>query len=385
VAALSVLVAALSASLPAQSTWIVNSGGGPGVHFTDLASAVGAAAHGDTILVFPDAFRNPYGSFTTDKGIAVVGVNRPFLSTLPGPVRVQNLAAARTFRLAGFDTPRNQELHVEVLGCAGLVHLEDLHAVEHGAFLPSWPAIDVANCTLVTLHDVEDFGTPGLRVDASRVVATACRFGVTSLGLGGGPCLWASNASVQVAEPRFEATFGSAVPAITTTNSQLFVGGTAAGWIQGSQDFVGGAAAAIQATGGVVIVDPNVRLNPFTPVPQPITGTAVVAIAPVPVSFVANDAPGLALAATFTAPAGSAVIGFLGLPSLPLPTPLGVQMLQASPLATLTVAVVPGAGAVVATTGVPAALPRGMAFGVQSAVLRSGAVLLGAPCHFVVH
>jgi hypothetical protein len=374
-----------AAVVRAQATWIVNSGGGPGVHFTDLAAAVAAAAHGDTVLVFPDAFNSAYAGFTTDKGIAVIGVNRPRLGTSPVPVQVQNVPAGRSFRLAGFDAPRNQELHVVISGCAGNVHLEDLHAVEHGALAPTWPAIDIAGCTLVTLHDVEDFGMPAVRVQGGTLLATACRLGVTSLGLGGGPCLFAANATVQVTEPRFEATSGTTVPAIMTVDSQLFVGGTAAGYIQGSQDFMGGAAAAIHATGGLVIVDPGVRLNPFTPVAQPITGTAVVAIAPVPASFVANDAPGLVLAATFTAPPGSAVIGFLGLPVAPLPTPLGTQLLASSPLATLTVAVVPAAGTVAASTPVPASLPRGSAFGVQSAVLANGVVALGSACHFVVH
>jgi hypothetical protein len=265
------------------------------------------------------------------------------------------------------------------------VHLEDLHALEPGFFLPTWPSIEILNCALVTLHDVEDFGTPAVRVRSSTAVLTSCRLGETSIGLGGGPCLYVDNATVQVTQPAFRALGGVSVPAITMQNSLLTIGGTVAGYVQGGEDWLGNAAAAIVANGGEVRIDPAVRLNPFTRIPQPITGTAAVSIAPQPSAFVTGDQPGSTLAATFTAPAGSVVIGVLGLPAPPLATAFGTVLLQPAPLATLAVAVVPNGGAVTTATPVPAGIARGLAFAVQPAVVRGGAIGLGSGCAFVLH
>ncbi len=363
----------LALPLAAQNTWIVNPGGGPGVHFTDLPSAVAAAAHGDTIRVQWGPFLQGVTGFTTDKGLTIVGEGMVALATATTPVTVANLPAGRTFRLVGFVAPRDQEMRIHVRNCQGQVHLENLHATEPGLFAPRGPAIHVADSALVTMRDVEDFGTPAVLIERSVAVLTRCRLGVTTLGLGGGPCLHGADALLMVAEPVFQT--GWLADAVTLANCHLRLGGSAG-------SVIAAAGRPIVANGGSLVLDPMVPLRPGAGNP-PVSGNARVNMTFVPVCWTGRASPGTTMPVLSTQPPNALVLLLLGEPGAPLATGLG-PMMFAQPPVVLALPPQPGPNAI-AVVAVPAALPHGSAFVVQALVLHGGGAELSTPAPFVVH
>jgi len=255
---LPLLLLATTAALSAQTTWIVNPGGGPGVHFTDLPAAVAAANDGDTIVVQWGPFLTGVTGFTTNKGLTIVSDSQVLLDTMSTAVTISGLPAGRQFRLLGFAGPRDHEMFVRVQNCAGEVHLENLHASEPGLFSPAGTGIWISNCALVTLRDVEGFGAPAVRIDNSTVVLANCRLGVTTLGIGGGPCLHATDATVDVSEPQFDTGFSS--DCVTLVRTHLRLGGTSASRIKAGNQLLGFPGTPIVTTLGSVTIDPNVQL-----------------------------------------------------------------------------------------------------------------------------
>lgn len=67
--ALPVLLALVLPGKAAVSTWIVEDNGGPGVDFTQIQTAIDAAAPGDTLLVMP----GNYTGFSLRKGMRILG------------------------------------------------------------------------------------------------------------------------------------------------------------------------------------------------------------------------------------------------------------------------------------------------------------------------
>lgn len=379
------LVLLLVASLPAQTTWIVDRGGSPGAHFADLPPAVAAAAPGDTILVRADAFLQPYSPFTTGKGLRVIGLDQPLLSTAHAAVRIQGVAASQRFVLAGFDAPRDQDLRVAVADCAGPVHLENLHAVEPGFFLPSSAAIDIARCALVTLRDVEGFGLPAVEIRASTVVLAACRLGVTSLGLGGGPPLWASDSHVDIVESRLQAT-GATESAVRLVRCRSRIGGTASAVLQGGPwPGTGGAAPAIYEAGGTLRLDPRVQLNPLAGTPAIVAGPGFVS-GSVAACVTSRAAPGAPLQATVVGGGGDLVLLALGFPAPPYATPFGDAFLLPGPVDLVFAGTLPPGGQIGVPLGtVPVSFPRGEVFGLQPVTADGSAIRLGVAAAFAVH
>ncbi|MGB3969062.1 MAG: hypothetical protein WBO45_20175, partial [Planctomycetota bacterium] len=239
----SCVAAVLAAAAFAQNTWIVNAAGGLGVHFLDLPTAVAAPAvvDGDTILVHTGPTGEGATPFVTSKGVTIVGVGGqvPIYTTFANQIAIVALPAGRTFRLVGFTRPTDGELNVLVQGCAGQVHLEDLHARSPDLFFPTWPGIVVDQCASVTLRDVENFGTPAVQVNLSTVTLVSCRLGLTSIGVGGGTGLGATNATVHVAQPWFEPAW--AQHALSATNSVVRISGDGGARLAGGQYAVNGA------------------------------------------------------------------------------------------------------------------------------------------------
>lgn len=386
-----VVVAGSAGAVLAQTTWIVNASGGPGVHFTDLATAVAAAVDGDTIACQHPTFGESLGGFTTAKGLTIVGdANGVPLTTNGAPIQVVGLPAGRTFRMAGFQAVIDGELRIVLQNCAGQVELDNLQAREPDWFFPSTPAIDITNCASVVLQDVVDFGVPAVRVVGSQVVLNHCWLGVTRILVGGGPGLCATNATVDVVQPNFHTAGLQQAPgvgyaAITATNSVLRLAGDAAAWVSGGPPFSATGGSAIVANGGTVTIDPAVTLAAGTG--QPLcAGSATFVTARVPATWTATVArPGQPLAFSSMAPAGAAVWQALGLPGPLTGTPLGVLGLDpGTHFVFFPVAVASGTAPVTNATVVPAALPRGQAFASQAVVWDGSSLQIGAVVTFVV-
>jgi hypothetical protein len=226
-----VATAVLCVAAAAQSTWIVNSNGGPGVHFPTLPAAVAAAASGDTIIVQNDPFNFGGAPFTTNKGLTIVGEGggARIVTGPQTPIEVIGLPANETFRMVGFSRPIDGAMHVRLDGCAGRVHLENLVASEPDIIQLPGPSILIHQCADVTLRGIVGFGSPAVQIDASRVVLVSCQLGLTLIGLGGGQGVRANYSTIDIVEPRFDTGFvtqGGAIELVGCTTR--LTGGPAA-------------------------------------------------------------------------------------------------------------------------------------------------------------
>jgi hypothetical protein len=379
---LTVLV--LSFPLVAQSTWVVSAAGGPGVHFASVPAALASTSvvDGDTILVHTGPFLEGCDPFTTSKGVTIVGVGGgvPIYTTPAAAIEIVSLPAGRTFRLVGFARVTDGELKLRALNCGGAVHFENLHAREPDVFFPTYPAIQIDTCASVTLRDVENFGSPALWTQYSRVVMVSCRLGITSLGLGGGTALQASNAIVDVVQPRFEPVQASA---IMVSDTELRIAGDGAALLAGGT--TPSAMPAIVALGGSVVLDPAVP-TPTGSAPV-FSGSATFTLAPVPATWTLSAAaPGQPLLIRSMAPAGAAVFQALGVAARLVPSPLGVLGIDAAvPFVFFPPAIAPANGVVTNAVAVPAALPLGQTFCSQAVVFGGVSLRVGAPVTFAVH
>lgn len=379
-----------SALLSAQTTWIVNASGGVGVHFSDLASAVANAVDGDTILCQTPTFGESLGGFTTNKALTIVGdANGVPLTTLGVPIQIVGLPAGKTFRMAGFQAVIDGELRIGLQNCAGRVELDNLQAREPDLFFPTAPAIDISNCASVAMRDIVDFGLPAVRVQSSRVLLTCCRLGITRINLGGGPCLWATNADIDIVQPEFQTAglgpaSGGGYAAIFATNSVLRVGGDHQALVSGGPPLSASGGSAIVANGGTVTIDPAVALAAGTGSPL-IAGSATLVTAPVVGTWITTPSQaGQPLALRTTAPSASIVWQALGLPAAITATPWGTLGIDvAAGPAFFPPLVATGAG-VANQLVVPPSLPRGQAFASQAVVWDGGTLSFGAPVVFVV-
>jgi hypothetical protein len=378
------LAAVLTTPVLAQSTWVVNAAGGPGVHFTTVPAALASpgVVDGDTVLVHAGPFLEGCDPFTTSKGVTIVGVGGavPIYTSSVAGIEVVGLPAGRSFRLVGFSKWTDGELRLRAASCAGTVHFENLHAREPDLFFPTQPAITIDACASVTLRDVENFGTPAVSVLLSRAAIVSCRLGITSLGLGGGAAVQASNAFVDVVQPRFEPVFGSAILAsntdlrITGDGGALLAGGTSPSSVP-----------AILANGGSVVLDPAVP-TPTGTAPV-LAGNAAFTVAPVAGSWtLAAATPGQTLSIRTRAATGAVVFQALGAPGPLSPTALGVLGIDAAvAFVFFPAAIAPARGVVTSQVLVPAALPVGQAFASQAVVWNGSTLGFGAPVTFTVH
>lgn len=384
-------VAGLASALAAQQTWTVNASGGPGAQFATLAAAVAAAADGDVIVCQHPMFGESLGGFTTSKGLTIVGdANGVPLQTLGAPIQVIGLPAGRTFRMAGFQAISDGELRITLQNCAGRVELDNLQARSPDAFFPSTPAIDIAQCASVVLRDVVDFGTPAVRIDGSRVVLSSCWLGITRIGVGGGPCLQATNAEVEVVQPVFR-TGGQLAgpnapwPAIAATNSVLRVSGGAGAIVSAGPPISATGGSAIVANSGAVRLDSAVVLA--AGIGQPTTaGTATFTMGPVPATWcIAPAVAGQALALATAAPAGAVAWLAVGLPTALASSPLGPLGVDPASAVFLPAAIAPvGGGSIASLVAIPSTLPRGQGFAAQAVVWDGAALQTGLPVVFVV-
>lgn len=175
--ATSILAALLASSCAlAQTTWIVDATNGPGTSFTDVPAAVAAASSGDLLIVRP----GNYTSFETNKGLTMLGglgvrIARP-QPLHASAVVVSGLPANETFTMLGFETVPATFLlpRIEVLSCAGKVHLEDIRidGIARSLFQNGSPALRIENAASVVLARSRFRGQPGVLARGSTLIAT---------------------------------------------------------------------------------------------------------------------------------------------------------------------------------------------------------------------
>ena len=255
-----VLAATLAASFlatdraAAQRTWIVDARGGPGVHFTDLLTAVPAAAPGDTIRVVGPR-RTDWACPTIDKGVALV--TDPTAGMRLDALEIENLPGRQRFSARGFVC-----FYMSVRNCAGGVFLGECSVTSNARTLE----IAVRDASLVSLKSGH---FTRLRAARSRVIAsdatgTDWHFHHCVTEISGGYFWGASYPWSGTPTSAATVRFGT----FRATAEAAFVGGA------GRFSQLPG----IDAAGGTVEIDPSVILNGHTParVPVPSMDGAIV-------------------------------------------------------------------------------------------------------------
>ena len=178
---------ALLVAAPAlANTWIVDAAGGPGSHFTDIPSAIGAAVAGDILLVRPGS----YSAFTLDEPLVIVAqAPGVVVGNTSSSTNVENIVLGSKAALAGMRI----EGILYVTSCSTEIVLDEL-------VLP-YGRVQVQNCADVRLRACSvtgrdgantsnpylgfHHGHPAILVDASRVEVVDCDL----LGGDGGDCI----------------------------------------------------------------------------------------------------------------------------------------------------------------------------------------------------
>jgi hypothetical protein len=210
------------------------------------------------------------------------------------------------------------------------------------------------------------------------VVLSNCALGRTYIGLGGGPCLRANYATVDIVEPEFD-TLGNFVAAVETIATDLRIAGS-------SLSHISNGGPAIIANGGSVTIDPSVQLSAGGLLGQPVYGTASRSIENVSGSFASAATAGTVMTITTVAEPSALVALALGIPGPLTDIAIGTVGIDlAQPIGFFPVVTVPPQGTATVAVPIPMAMMRGAAFATQAGVLRSGGVSLSLPCTFVVH
>jgi len=152
--ALAVVGAFSTPSLALATTYVVDSGGGPGSNFLDLPPAIAFAAPGDVLLVRPGS----YSGFTLDKPLAIIAQDGNV--NVLGNVVVHNLAAGAVASLVALDL---QASSLGISNCAGTV-IGDSLIVPYSS--------SISGSADVRLRSISGSGTTFvamLQVSASRV------------------------------------------------------------------------------------------------------------------------------------------------------------------------------------------------------------------------
>lgn len=369
------LALALSSSLLAQRTWIVDAQNGAGTDFPDMPAAIAAAAPGDLVLARPGT----YSGFTTNKGLRVVAPARAtLLQTVVGNcLVVSGLPAGQTFSIAGFDAPRRTYFSADFSNNQGRVAITDLRSLETcgcGPLHQNPAAIKLTDCAAVSLDGVVNYGGPALHVIRSNVVLTRCSFGSVQPFDPMGDCLWLDGGTVDALDCTFDARAASDVmampqPCVRMTAGTLRLRGTTAGMVQGGFEVnPPNPAPAVLATGGTLVIDPDVRLNPNAGAAAALqlTNTSLTQ-RQLSGAVIRSASIGGAFQADLIAQANASAVLLLGVPGARVGSPLGDLDLDLASQVPLTSGVVGASGALSASFPLPAALPRGLAVCVQGA------------------
>jgi hypothetical protein len=145
------------APLASAEIYVVDDDGGPGVDFTDLPPAIAAVQSGDTLLVRAGV----YSSFSTDKGITMLGQGNP---TVPAILAV-SLPPGLELAMRGVSSS-----NVRLENCSGTIFLEGASQLGR---------VEVASCVDVRLRGLMIAAPPettALSIEsASNVEIVQCK------------------------------------------------------------------------------------------------------------------------------------------------------------------------------------------------------------------
>lgn len=176
VAASLALLLGCNAAISAQRVWVVATGGGSGVDFTEIQAAVDAAAHDDTIVVRAGAYApvvvNGKGLVIVADGSVSVGNNAAT------GLEVRNLPATRAVVVRGIDaTGVIRALNVEA--CLGPVTIEDCDLSGilggHGGMVNMSTQVSLLRCRFQSGFPIRTPGT-GVIAANSTLHAFDCEF-----------------------------------------------------------------------------------------------------------------------------------------------------------------------------------------------------------------
>ncbi len=157
---------ALASGLAAQTTWIVNSGGG--AQFTTIQPAIAAASPGDRIEVQGPG---PYPAFVVDRGVDVVAIANAVCAS----VEVQGVPAGSRARVADFRVTFGPNSSVKVMNCAGSVLLSNLTPAATLYSTVAHPGLEITNCPTVFVDRGSYTGIHGFAIsggDSSGALIT---------------------------------------------------------------------------------------------------------------------------------------------------------------------------------------------------------------------
>jgi hypothetical protein len=325
------LAAATLVPSPAAQTFVVSAAGGPGVAFTDIPPAVAAVPDGATLLVRP----GNYSSFTIDaKGLTLLMDAGATVHWPAGAqVTVRNLAASQHVVLHGLEL--ESAVPPAVLrceNCAGTVVLQRCRTVP----APGWAGgrLVVLGCREVRLADCVI--SPVGSFSAAALFDSNVYFARSRLAAGG----WYAAGIIATAGSACELVDCEVrTAAITLSGAPLTVDAGAVARVLGATvlDATPLASSANPAIGGggAVLLDPGVVLLANVP---PIAPTVLSAMLAMPAVTAPSSALGGAASATMTLPPAAFGGLLVGPPAPaflapPFPTPLGLDPLQAVPIA----------------------------------------------------
>ncbi len=348
-----VAVAGSTASLAAQQTLVVGAGG----TFPTIAAAITAASPGDTVLVNGGSWTE---NLTIDKGIALIGRSaRLEQGVLLQPLRIRDVPLGESVTVAGF-TPQSGSFaldrQVEVLDCAGAVHLHDLGQsglriwrltarnsaqVHVSSSIFRTALLENCNTTIEScVFDPESFWSLTVRGGRAAVVGSSLRGGVSVLASN---AISLTHGELAIADSTVRAT-GQNNPAIATI-------------------------------GGAVLVDPSAVLQPTGAAPA-VSGTATVV--PFEFGFQRARTDGTTLTMVAAGPAGAPFLTLIGLPAPLQPTNAGWAWLDPTATAVVAAGTFPATGTHTSTLLHPS-LPPGTTAVLQTALLGSAGVSLSTP------
>lgn len=350
--------------LAAQSTWVVDSAGGPGVNFTTIQEAVDAAADGDLVVVrgSPTA----YAPAIVMKGLRIVGQPKAGLRPILAPggygFFVQYLQANRPCTLAGFDAVPGAKL--AVLSCAAPVVLDSIGSPGAGF------TVTITQVSSITVRDstFEPGSGYSLVTAQSTVVLSRCTLlgRNASLAGGGTPALAgivATLGTVTLVDCTVTGGLGagSAYPGSAALGMAL-----ANATVTGLTSLTGGGSLAVEQTGvsaSTLVLDPRVSVTGAIP-----AGVNLV-VKRVPNLRLRTGATSLGIDVT-QAPLGGVVAFVLGVPGQPVALGFGTLWLDPASLLDLGALGADALGAASLNLSVPS-LPSafGYRFGVQAAVV----------------
>jgi hypothetical protein len=146
----------LLSSTAFADTYIVDDDGGPGVDYTDLATAVAGVLDGDVLLVRSGT----YSAFNCQKAIAMIAVSEPV--RVMDTITIQNIGAGERFGMEGVDSSG-----LSIVNCDGLVSVTGPGV---GASIARWVSVQASFD--VRLRDIDingSSGAPAMSISASQV------------------------------------------------------------------------------------------------------------------------------------------------------------------------------------------------------------------------